>query len=173
LPIIRDPRIPYTAGPHQCRFGTANKSCTIATLTLDKEWERTLRITRAKMANAVPGAEDVVLETVDKAQGVEYAIVTVDSVAVSRVSFPGKIGLDVVISRARYGLHALGIYQAWMQMDQKDIIGLLRAGMPEEIVRRESDMLKAFAAQLVKHWKERREPHSAYFNRRILSRDLG
>ncbi len=71
-----------------------------------------------------PKASEVVIETVDKVQGVEYDIVILDLVVVKSPGFLDKNRLNVLFSRARCGLYVIGNYQAWGRMRKSDSLPL-------------------------------------------------
>ncbi|RYP32043.1 hypothetical protein DL767_005397 [Monosporascus sp. MG133] len=69
-----------------------------------------------------PEAAEVALETIDKAQGMEYDIVIVDMVVATSPGFLNKNRLNVLLSRARCGLYVIGNYSAWKKMKSNDSV---------------------------------------------------
>ncbi|KIW26954.1 uncharacterized protein PV07_06739 [Cladophialophora immunda] len=101
-------------------FGTREKSCSIAILTPYIEQKRLLKVSKAQMEKLYPAAKDVVLQTVDSVQGMEYDVVIVDPTVVRSPGFLDANRLNVMFSRARYGLYVVGDYMSWISMRKDD-----------------------------------------------------
>lgn len=132
-----------------------SKPCSIAILTPYKGQERILRICKAKMEREYAAAADVILETADKVQGIEYDIVIVDPVAVTSPGFLDKNRLNVLFSRAKSGLYVVGHYSSWIKMFRED-----------------SRMLRDFGKALRKYrvfWPQYQELASPFFDPEILN----
>jgi superfamily I DNA and/or RNA helicase len=121
-------------------FGKEPKACTMAILTPYQAEYKLLLRAKAEMKKVYATAEHVVVETIQKVQGVEYDIVIVDPVCVRQPGFLDKRILNVLFSRARSGLYVVGNHDTWSRMHRSD-----------------SYWLRAFARQLVQHkrpWPE-------------------
>ncbi|KAK8097429.1 P-loop containing nucleoside triphosphate hydrolase protein [Apiospora sp. TS-2023a] len=94
-------------------FGNGTHPATIAVLTPYRLEYKRLRYARTKMTDDYPQAADIVIETVDKIQGMEYDIVIIDPVVTHKVGFLDNRRLNVLFSRARSGLYVLGCTQKW------------------------------------------------------------
>ncbi|OAL18202.1 hypothetical protein AYO20_11769 [Fonsecaea nubica] len=101
-------------------FGKPGKPCSIAILTPYIEQKRLLKISKSQMEKQYPAAKDVVLQTVDSVQGMEYDVVIVDPTVVRSPGFLNENRLNVMFSRARYGLYVVGDYRAWLAMWRDD-----------------------------------------------------
>ncbi|KAL6245130.1 hypothetical protein RBB50_007905 [Rhinocladiella similis] len=108
-------------------FGTDTKPCTIAILTPYSGQFKVLRIAKDKMQNSYPEAQNVIIETVGKCQGMQYDIVIADPVLVdTKPTFLTSKRLNVMLSRARHGLYVVGCYDEWIDMRWQDA-GALQA----------------------------------------------
>ncbi|EXJ62897.1 hypothetical protein A1O7_03340 [Cladophialophora yegresii CBS 114405] len=99
-------------------FGST-KPCTIAILAPYKSELNMLWVAKREMAEEVKGAaaaKNVFVETADKVQGMEYDIVIVDPVATHFPGFLTMQRLNVLFSRAKYGLYVCGNLEAWRNM---------------------------------------------------------
>ncbi|KIW75696.1 hypothetical protein Z517_10438 [Fonsecaea pedrosoi CBS 271.37] len=90
-------------------FVRPGKACSIAILTPYIEQKRLLKISKSQMEKQYPAAKDVVLQTVDSVQGMEYDVVIVDPTVVRSPGFLNENRLNVMFSRARYGLYVVAI----------------------------------------------------------------
>ncbi|RYP17089.1 hypothetical protein DL765_004708 [Monosporascus sp. GIB2] len=100
---------------------------TIAILTPYKAQHKRLSYAKTIMSEqGFPEAAEVALETIDKAQGMEYDIVIVDMVVTMSPGFLNKNRLNVMLSRARCGLYVIGNYSAWKEMRSDDSVPLRR-----------------------------------------------
>ena len=95
------------------------------------------------MSDHHPQAADIVIETVDKIQGMEYDIVIIDPVVTDNPGFLDLRRLNVLFSRARCGLYVVASHSRWKTMFSDPWSSKGRA-YP----------LKQFAAQLERYSKE-------------------
>ncbi|KIX97972.1 uncharacterized protein Z520_06050 [Fonsecaea multimorphosa CBS 102226] len=117
-------------------FGTPSKPCSIAILTPYKEQMRLLKVSKASMGKLYPAAKDVVLQTVDSIQGMEYDVVIADPTVVRSPGFLDANRLNVMFSRARYGLYVVGDHTTWTSMRMDDSLPLRKfAGQFKEAYR--------------------------------------
>ncbi|KAK8875242.1 DNA helicase [Apiospora arundinis] len=97
-------------------FGSSAHPATIAVLTPYRLEYKRLRYARTKMGDDYPQAADIVIETVDKIQGMEYDIVIIDPVMTHNAGFLTFRRLNVLFSRARSGLYVLGCVASWKSL---------------------------------------------------------
>lgn len=102
-------------------FGQRKNPCTIAILTTYKSEQKRLKKTWTKMLQSELFDENatVVVETVDKSQGMEYDIAIIDPVVVKSPGFLTSNRLNVLFSRARNGLYVVGDRSEWKSMFNK------------------------------------------------------
>lgn len=101
------------------------KGCVIAILTPYKAQEKKLNCAKTRMVEqGYPKASEVVIETIDKVQGMEYDIVIVDPVVVKSPGFLDIHRLNVLFSRAKCGLYVIGDCSAWQRMHMDDSLPL-------------------------------------------------
>lgn len=106
-------------------FGQQKHPCTIAILTTYKLEQKRLKHTWTKILQSelFDVNATVVVETVDKAQGMEYDIAIVDPVVVDSAGFLTSNRLNVLFSRARNGLYVVGDRTRWERMFQEGYSG--------------------------------------------------
>ncbi|KAK8126983.1 uncharacterized protein PG998_002742 [Apiospora kogelbergensis] len=97
-------------------FCDAPHSAIIAVLTPYRLEAKRLRYAMTKMSDRYPQAANIVIETVDKIQGLEYDIVIMDPVVTDNPGFLDFRRLNVLFSRARCGLYVVANHRRWKRM---------------------------------------------------------
>jgi len=84
------------------------------------EQAKLLKVSKASMENLYPAAKDVVLQTVDSVQGLEFDVVIVNPTVVRSPGFLDANPLNGMFSRARYGLYMVDDRVSWISMNKDD-----------------------------------------------------
>lgn len=107
-------------------FGEPSKPCTIAILTPYMAQYEMLRVDLNSMVRSIPSAKNVILDRLERVQGLEYDIVIVDPAITTSAGFLTSRRLNVLFSRARCGLYLVGAPALWYSMRGDNRPAMLR-----------------------------------------------